>query len=287
MDFMGPFPSFYGNKYILLAVVYVLKWVEAIASLTNDAHMVTKFFKKHIFPRFGTPRVLISAGGQHFLEKRFEGVLKKYGVYQRLVLAIIRKVVAKLKSATERSRAFWRRRLQGQEEIRRISWMTLFGPTDKHSKPLLEPHHTTLNYDLLRASEKRLFDINELDEIRLDAYESSRLYKEKTKRWHDKALMRRSFEVGQLVLLFNTRLKLFPGKLKSHWTGPFKITRVFSYGSTELSNAKGETFKVNGQGNSSTKTSYGTKEAKEERKDSITTKNEDQRDKFQISKIGL
>ena len=92
-----------------------------------------------------------------------------------------------------------------------------------------------------------MLDINELDEIRLDAYESSRLYKEKTKRWHDKGRIRRNIEVGQLVLLFNSRLRLFPGKLKSCWTGPFKITRVFPYGSLELSNAKGETFKVNGQ----------------------------------------
>ena len=92
-----------------------------------------------------------------------------------------------------------------------------------------------------------MLDINELDEIRLDAYESSRLYKDKTNRWHDKGLIRRSFEVEQLVFLFNSRLRLFPGKLKSRWTGPFTITRVFPYGSIELSNAKGETFKVNGQ----------------------------------------
>ena len=92
-----------------------------------------------------------------------------------------------------------------------------------------------------------MLDINELDEIRLDAYDSSRLYKEKTKRWQDKGLTGRNFEVGQLVLLFNSRLRLFLGKLKSHWMGPFKITRVFPYGFIELSNAKGETFKVNGQ----------------------------------------
>ncbi|XP_057540699.1 uncharacterized protein LOC130818551 [Amaranthus tricolor] len=126
--------------------------------------------------------------------------------------------------------------------------MTLFGPTEQN------PYWNytlqaikALNYDLLRVGEKRLLDINKLDAIRLDAYESSRLYKEMTKRWHDKSLIRSNFEVGQLVLLFNSRLRLFPGKLKSRWTGPFKITRVFLYGFLELSNAKGETFKVNGQ----------------------------------------
>ena len=67
VDFMRPFPSSYGNRYIFLAVDYVSKWVEAIASPTNDVRAVTKFFKKHIFSRFGTPRILVSDGGQHFL----------------------------------------------------------------------------------------------------------------------------------------------------------------------------------------------------------------------------
>ena len=83
---MGPFLSSYGNRYILLAVDYVSKWVEAIASPTNDARVVNKFFKKHIFPRLGTPRVLINDGGQHLWEKRFEGILKKCGVYHKIDL---------------------------------------------------------------------------------------------------------------------------------------------------------------------------------------------------------
>ena len=86
VDFMGPFPSSYGNRYILLAVYYVSKWVESITSRTNDARVVTMFFKKQIFPRFGTLRVFISDGGQHFLEKRFEDGLKKYGVYHKIGL---------------------------------------------------------------------------------------------------------------------------------------------------------------------------------------------------------
>ena len=75
-----------------------------------------------------------------------------------------------------------------------------------------------LNFDLKSAGEKRLLDLNELDEMCLEAYESARLYKEKTKRWHDKHLVRREFEEGAKVLLFNSRLKLFPGKLKSRWS---------------------------------------------------------------------
>ena len=58
IDFMGPFPSSFGNKYILICVDYMSKWVEAIATPTNDARVVKKFLKKHIFTHFGTPRAI-------------------------------------------------------------------------------------------------------------------------------------------------------------------------------------------------------------------------------------
>ena len=77
------------------------------------------------------------------------------------------------------------------------------------------------------TGEKRLLDLNALDELRLDAYESARIYKEKAKRWHDKHILRKSFEVGDEILLFNSRLRLFPEKLRSRWFGPFKISHVF------------------------------------------------------------
>ncbi|XP_048596439.1 uncharacterized protein LOC111201249 [Brassica napus] len=84
IDFMGPFPSSFGNKYILVAVDYVSKWVEAIASPTNDARVVIKMFKSIIFPRFGVPRVVISDGGSHFINKLLEGLLKKNGVKHKV-----------------------------------------------------------------------------------------------------------------------------------------------------------------------------------------------------------
>ena len=84
IDFMGPFPSSYGNKYILFAVDYVSKWVEAVASPTNDAFVVIKLFKSIIFPRFGVPRVVISDGGTHFINKIFDRLLKKNGVHHRV-----------------------------------------------------------------------------------------------------------------------------------------------------------------------------------------------------------
>ena len=66
IDFMGPFPSSAGNEYILVAVDYVSKWVEAMATSRNDAKTLVKFIKKNIFSRFGVPRILMSDGGSHF-----------------------------------------------------------------------------------------------------------------------------------------------------------------------------------------------------------------------------
>ncbi|CAM8987069.1 unnamed protein product [Rhodiola kirilowii] len=82
---MGPFPPSYGNQYILVAVNYVSKWVEDVAAPTYDAKVVMKMFQKVIFPRFGVPRTVISDGGSHFNKRNFETLLKKYGVYYKVV----------------------------------------------------------------------------------------------------------------------------------------------------------------------------------------------------------
>ncbi|GJU49760.1 reverse transcriptase domain-containing protein [Tanacetum coccineum] len=86
IDFMGPFPSSKGNKYILVAVDYLSKWVEAKALPTNDARVVCKFLKS-LFARFGTPRAIISDRGTHFCNDQFAKVMLKYGVTHRLSTA--------------------------------------------------------------------------------------------------------------------------------------------------------------------------------------------------------
>ncbi|GJS45431.1 retrovirus-related pol polyprotein from transposon TNT 1-94 [Tanacetum coccineum] len=88
--------------------------------------------------------------------------------------------------------------------------------------------------------------MNELNELRDEAYENSLIYKEKTKKIHDSKIKNRVFNVGDRVLLFNSRLKIFSGKLKTRWSGPFTITQVFPYGTIELSQNSGPNFKVNG-----------------------------------------
>ncbi|XP_047268066.1 uncharacterized protein LOC124898464 [Capsicum annuum] len=98
------------------------------------------------------------------------------------------------------------------------------------------------------AGERRLLQLNKLEEFRLHAYENTKLYKEKTKRWHDKQIQVREFEPGQLVLLFNSRLKLFPGKLRMKWSRPFEVERMTPHGAVELWNKeKTEKFLVNRQ----------------------------------------
>nr|GFA86860.1 reverse transcriptase domain-containing protein [Tanacetum cinerariifolium] len=102
------------------------------------------------------------------------------------------------------------------------------------------------NFDLTVAGDHRKIQLNEFNELRDQAYENSLIYKEKTKRIHDSKIKNHVFNVGDQVLLFNSRLKILSGKLKTRWSGPFTIVKVFPYGTVELSQADGPNFKVNG-----------------------------------------
>ncbi|XP_023752379.1 uncharacterized protein LOC111900734 [Lactuca sativa] len=103
------------------------------------------------------------------------------------------------------------------------------------------------NFNMVELKNNRLMQMNALEELRNDAYTSSLIYKEKTKSWHDKRIKgNKEFHEGQKVLLFNSRLKLFSGKLKSRWDGPFLVKKVFPHGAIELLSKDGTLFKVNG-----------------------------------------
>nr|GEV27932.1 reverse transcriptase domain-containing protein [Tanacetum cinerariifolium] len=183
IDFMGPFSSSKGNKYILVAVDYLSKWVEAKALPTNDARVVVKLLKS-LFSRFGcTPYKLV------------------YGKSCRLLIEL-------------EHRAYW---------------------ALKH-----------VNFDLKTAGNHRKLQLNELSELRDQAYENYVIYKERMKKLQDSKIKNRIFNVGDQVLLFNSRLKIFFGKLITRWSGPFTITHVFPYGTIELSQPNGPNFKVNG-----------------------------------------
>ncbi|GJS80697.1 reverse transcriptase domain-containing protein [Tanacetum coccineum] len=268
IDFMGPFPSSKGNKYILVAVDYLSKWVEAKALPTNDARVVCKFLKS-LFARFGTPRAIISDRGTHFCNDQFAKVMLKYGVTHRLSTAYHPQTSGQvevsnrgLKRILERSigenRTSWSDKLDDALWAFRTAYKTPIGctpyklvygkachlPIELEHKAYWALKHT--NFDLKTAGDHRKVQLNELNELRDEAYENSLIYKEKTKRIHDSKIKNRVFNVGDRVLLFNSRLKIFSGKLKTRWSGPFTITQVFPYGTVELSQNSGPNFKVNG-----------------------------------------
>nr|GFB58529.1 reverse transcriptase domain-containing protein [Tanacetum cinerariifolium] len=87
--------------------------------------------------------------------------------------------------------------------------------------------------------------LNELSELRDQAYENSLIYKERTKKLYDDKTKNRIFNVGDQVLLFKSRLKIFSGKLKSRWSGPFTIVEIYPYGTAKLIHPDGCKFKVN------------------------------------------
>nr|GEZ68551.1 reverse transcriptase domain-containing protein [Tanacetum cinerariifolium] len=101
------------------------------------------------------------------------------------------------------------------------------------------------NFYLKTAGNHRKLQLNELSELRDQAYENSLIYKERLKKLHDAKIKNRIFNVGDQVLLFNSRLKIFSGKLKSRWSGPFTIFEIYTYGTTKLTHSDGSNFKVN------------------------------------------
>ncbi|GKB21551.1 reverse transcriptase domain-containing protein [Tanacetum coccineum] len=104
------------------------------------------------------------------------------------------------------------------------------------------------NMDLTLDSKSRLMQLNELAELRDGAYENTRIYIERTKKWHDSRLRGyKDFKVGEKVLLYHSRLKMYPGKLKSKWSGPNIVKMVYPHGAIEITDRDGFSFKVNGQ----------------------------------------
>ncbi|XP_022861578.1 uncharacterized protein LOC111381966 [Olea europaea var. sylvestris] len=224
IDFMGPFSLSFSNQYILVAVDYVSKWVEAVALPTNGVKAVVGFMKND--------------EGKHFCNRQFEQLLNKYGVKHRVATPYHPQTSGQVKVSNR--------------QLKRILEVTMNSSRKDWSKKLddaLWAYRTALklNMDLKAIGEKRSLQLNELDEFRIDAYENARLYKERTKKWHDMHIQRREFEVGQKVLSYNSRLKLFPRKLRTGWSGPYTVTKVLPYGAIEVSHETKGTFTVNGE----------------------------------------
>nr|GFB11179.1 DNA-directed DNA polymerase [Tanacetum cinerariifolium] len=184
------------------------------------------------------------------LENPYENISGQVEVTNRRLKRILKRTVGE-------NRALWSDKLEDALWAFRTSYKTSIGCTSYHlvyGKACHIPYeikhkaywalkHT--NFDLKTAGDHRKLQLNELSELRDQAYENSLIYKERTKKLHDDKIKNRIFNVGDQVLLFNSRLKIFSGKLKSCWSGPFTITKIYPYGTAKLIHPDGCNFKVN------------------------------------------
>ncbi|GJU36854.1 reverse transcriptase domain-containing protein [Tanacetum coccineum] len=217
------FANYHAGNFIVKGMASQQK--NKFLKMSNITSGMTPFYSRSVLTKFGAPRAIISDRGTHFCNDQFAKFMLKYGVTHRL-------------STT------YHPQTSGQVEVSNRGLKRILERTVGENRASWALKHT--NFDIKTAGDHRKVQLNELNELRDHAYENSLIYKEKTKRIHDSKIKNRVFNVGDRVLLFNSRLKIFSGKLKTRWNGPFTVTQVFPYGTVELSQNSGPNFKVNG-----------------------------------------
>jgi transposase InsO family protein len=271
IDFTGPFKNSHGYEHILVMVDSVSKWVEAMPCRKASTEEFITIIKNMIFPRFGTPRILTSDGGTHFTQQNFKKCLSKLGIEHRVSTPYHpqtnrqaetsnRQLKSILNKTIEKGGKDWSKKLDGALWAYRTTFKTLIGMTPynfiygKACHLPVELEHKAywaikeMNLDLDTAEVKRRIQINELEEMRLKAYENASIYKERIKRWYDKRLKKKEFKEGDKVLLYNSRFKTSrKGKLQSKWDRPYVVHSVLSNGAVTIIDVKGDQFMVNGQ----------------------------------------
>ncbi|GKA42641.1 reverse transcriptase domain-containing protein [Tanacetum coccineum] len=244
LDFMGPFSQSRGNKYILVAVDYVSKWVKAQALPMNDARVVVKFLRQ-LFARYGVTHKLSIA-----YHPQSNGQTE---VTNRAIKRILERSVGyNPKDWSEKlNDALWAFRTAYKTPIGCTPFRLVYGKPCHLPIEIEHKAHWALkqcNINLTLTSESRLMQLNELAELRDGSYANTRIYKEWTKKWHDSRLHGdKDFKVGDKVLLYNYCLKMYPRKLKLKWSDPNIVKMVYPYGAVEIIDKNGFNFKVNGQ----------------------------------------
>ncbi|GJV07100.1 reverse transcriptase domain-containing protein [Tanacetum coccineum] len=231
INFMRPFLSSRGNKYILMAIDYLSKWVEAKALPTNDARVVVKIL--NLFARFGTPRAIISDRGTHFCNDQFEKVMLKYGVTHHLSIAYHPQTSGQVKVSNRglncilertvgENHASWSDKLDDALWAFFTAFKTPIGCTPYklvHGKACnlpIELEHKAYwalkhcNFDLKSAGDHRKVQMNELNELRDQAYKNSLIYKEKMKKIHESKIKNHVFNVGHIPPMVVPDLQTFP-----------------------------------------------------------------------------